>query len=188
MKAKTAMLGTALALFSWSPLHAQLITPIPLTVPPAFVCASGAQNYGAIASYLNNGNLYKSTVLAPAISKSTTYPEFEYYLGQALAIQQQQLDFLNACNMGTTPFCQPGTEKLADTTPAEVASLLEALDADEGLTAIQGFFSIPAPPANFSPTAALNNFFAITEGGVCLLHPYLVHPAVVKGLKPPKLS
>ncbi len=188
MKAKSAIFGTALALFSWSPLHAQFVTSIPLTVPPAFVCASGAQNFGAIASYLNNGNMYKASVLAPAISKSKSYPEFEYYLGQALAIQQQQLDFLNTCNFGTTPFCQPGTEKLADTTPADVASLLEDFDADEGLTAIQGFFSIPTPKANFSPTAALNNFFTITEGSVCLLHPYLVHPAVVKGLKPPKLT
>jgi hypothetical protein len=188
MKAKTALLNAALAFFSWSPLHAQLITPIPLTVPPASACATDAQNFGVIASYLNNGNLYKSTVLAPAISKSTTYPEFEYYLGQALAVEQQQLDFLNACKLGTTPFCQPGTENLADTTPAEVASMLEAFDADEGLSAIQGFFSIPTPPANFNPTAALKNFFAITEGGVCLLHPYVVHPVVVKGLKPLKLS
>jgi hypothetical protein len=187
MKAKSALLGTALALFSWHPLHAQLTPTIPLTVPPATACATGAQNYGVIVSYLNNGNIYKSSVLGPAISNSTTYPEFEYYLGQALAIEEQQLDFLNSCQLGTTPFCQPGTEKLADTTPAEVASMLEAFDADEGLIAIQGFFSIPSPPANFSPTAALSNFFTVTEGGVCLLHPYLVHPAVVKGLKPPKL-
>lgn len=183
-----ALLGAALALFSSWSLYGQLITPVPLTVPPTTLCVSGAQNYGAIASYLNNGNLYKSTVLAPAISKSTSYPEFEYYLGQALAIEQQQLDFLNACKLGATPTCQPGTEMLASTTPAEVASLLEAFDADEGLIAIQGFFSIPTPPANFSPTAALRNFFTITEGGVCLLHPYLVHPVVVQGLKPPKLS
>ena len=66
--------------------------------------------------------------------------------------------------------------------------MLEAFDADEGLSAIQGFFSIPAPPANFNPTAALNNFFTITEGSVCLLHPYLVHPIIVKGLKPPNSS
>jgi hypothetical protein len=164
------------------------MTSTPLTVPPASACASGAQNYGVIASYLNNGNIYKSAVLAPAISKAKTYPEFEYYLGLALTIEQQQLDFLNACQAGTTPFCQPGIEKLADTTPAEVAAMLESFDADEGLSAIQGFFSIPHPPADFSPTAALNNFFAITEGSVCLLHPYLVHPSVVKGLKPPKLS
>jgi len=188
MKAKSALLSSALFLFSWFPLHAQSIPAAPLTVPPATACASGAQNYGVIASYLNNGNIYKSAVLAPAIAKSKTYPEFEYYLGQAIAIEQQQLDFLNSCQMGTTPFCQPGTEKLADTTPAHVASLLEAFDADEGLSAIQGFFSVPPPPAGFSPTAALNNFFAITEGGVCLLHPYLVHPNIVKGLKPPKLT
>jgi hypothetical protein len=188
MKARPALLGIALALVSpWS-LRAQLITAIPLTVPPASVCATGALNYGAITSYLNNGNLYKSTVLAPAISASTTYPEFEYYLGQALALDQQQIDFLNACHLGQAPFCQPGTETLADTTPAEVASLLRAFDGDEGLTAIQGFFSIPAPPAKFDPTAALNNFFIITEGGVCLLHPYLVHPIVVKGLRGLKLS
>lgn len=188
MKAKSAMLGAALVFFSWSPLHSQVIAPPPLTVPPASACASGAQNFGVIASYLNNGNMYKSTVLAPAISKSTTFPEFEYYLGQALAIEQQQLDFLNACKFGATPFCQPGDEKLADTTPAEVASLLEAFDADEGLIAIQGFFSIPTPPTNFNATSALNSFFIVTEGSVCLLHPYLVHPAVVKGLKPPKLT
>jgi hypothetical protein len=188
MKAILALIGTALALVSSWSLHAQSITAIPLTVPPATVCASGAMNYGAITSYLNNGNFYKSAVLAPAISASTTYPEFEYYLGQALALDQQQMDFLNACNLGQTPFCQPGTEKLADTTPAEVASLLRALDADEGLSAIQGFFSIPAPSATFSPTGALNNFFVIAEGSVCLLHPYLVHPAVVKGLKAPKFS
>jgi hypothetical protein len=188
MKTKTVWMGAALALFSWFPLRAQLIAPTPLTVPPASACASGAQNFGAIASYLNNGNLYKSIVLAPAISKSTTYTEFEYYLGLALAVEQQQLDFLNACNFGSTPFCQPGTETLAETTPADVASLLEALDADEGLTAIQGFFSIPAPPEHFSPAAALGSFFTITEGSTCLLHPYLVHPIFVKGLKPPKLS
>jgi hypothetical protein len=187
MKAKPAFLGSALALFlSWS-LHAQLITPVPLTVPPASVCASGAQNYGAIVSYLNNGNLYKSTVLAPAIAASTTYPEFEYYLGQALALDEQQMDFLSSCKFSVTPFCQPGTEMLADTTPADVASLLRAFDADEGLIAIQRFFSIPTPPADFNPTVALNNFFVVTEGAYCLFHPYSVHPAVVKGLKPPKL-
>ncbi len=188
MKARPALLATALALVSSWSLHAQLITAVPLTVPPATVCAPGALNFGAITSYLNNGNLYKSAVLAPAISASTTYPEFEYYLGQALALDQQQMDFLNACRLGETPFCQPGTEKLAETTPADVASLLRAFDADEGLLSIQGFFSIPAPPANFNPTAALSNFFIITEGGICLLHPYLVHPFVVKGLKPPRLS
>lgn len=188
MKAKSAIVGTALAVFSWSSLHAQLVPPIPLTAPPAAACASGAQNFGVIASYLNNGNIYKSTVLAPAISASTTYPEFEYYLGLALTVEQQQLEFLNACKLGTTPFCEPGTETLADTTPAEVASLLEAFDADEGLTAIQGFFSVPKPSANFSPTRALGNFFTITEGSLCLLHPYLVHPIIVKGLKPLKVT
>ncbi len=188
MKSKTVLLSAAIVLLSYLPLHAQLTAAIPLTVPPASACASGAQNFGVIASYLNNGNVYKSSVLAPAISKSTTYTEFEYYLGQALAVEQQQLDFLNACKFGTTPFCQPGTETLAETTPADVASMLEAFDADEGLTAIQGFFSIPAPPAHFSPAAALNNFFTITEGSACLLHPYLVHPIFIKGLKPPKLS
>ncbi len=188
MKGKSVLLGIALALFSAWPLHAQLIAPIPITVPPASICASGAQNYGAIASYLNNSNLYKSTVLAPAISASTTYPEFEYYLGQALALDQQQMAFLKLCHFSVPPFCQPGTETLADTTPAEVASLLQAFDADQGLSTIQGFFSIPTPPANFNPTQALNDFFVITEGSYCLFHPYLVHPAVVKGLKPPKLS
>jgi hypothetical protein len=188
MKGKSALLGTALALFlSWS-LHAQLVAPIPITVPPASVCASGAQNYGAIASYLNNGNFYKSSVLAPAISASTTYPEFEYYLGQALALDQQQMDFLKSCKFSVAPFCQPGTETLGATTPAEVGSLLQAFDADEGLSAIQGFFSIPTPPANFNPSQALNNFFVITEGSYCLFHPYSVHPMVVRGLKPPKLS
>ncbi len=188
MKSQSAFLGTVLALFSCSALHAQLTPTIPLTVPPASACAAGAQNFGVIVSYLNNGNIYKSSVLAPAISNSKTYAEFEYYLGQALAIEQQQLDFLNACQMGTTPFCKPGTETLANTTPAEVASLLEALDADQGLSAIQGFFSIPAAPANFSPTAALNNFYTITEGSVCLLHPYEVHPIIVKGLTPPNVT
>jgi hypothetical protein len=188
MKSQSALLGTALALFSGSALHAQLTPTIPLTVPPATACATGAQNFGVIASYLNNGEIYKSSVLAPAIANSKTYPEFEYYLGQALAIEQQQLDFLNACQFGTTPFCKPGTEKLADTTPAEVGALLEALDADQGLSAIQGFFSVPTAPTNFSPTAALNNFYAITEGGVCLLHPYLAHATIVKGLKPPKVT
>jgi hypothetical protein len=180
-------LGIALALFSSWSLHAQMLTPMPLTVPPAAACASGAQNYGVIASYLNNGNIYKSTVLAPAISASTTYSEFEYYLGQALALDQQQMEFLKSCNFSLTPFCQPGTEKLGETTPAEVAFLLEAFDADEGLIQIQGFFSIPAPHAAFRPGEALNNFYVITEGSYCLFHPYLVHPAVVKGLKAPKL-
>jgi hypothetical protein len=188
MKGKSALPVIALALFSSWSLHAQLITPIPITVPPASACASGAQNYGVIASYLNNSNLYKSTVLAPAISASKEYPEFEYYLGQELALDQQQMDFLKSCNFSVPPFCEPGTEKLADTTPAEVASLLRAFDADEGLSAIQGFFSIPTPPANFNPSQALSNFFVITEGSYCLFHPYSVHPAVVKGLKPPKLS
>src|SRR5277367_2404546 len=129
MKAKSALLGTALALFFSPSLHAQFLAPMPLTVPPAAACASGAQNYGAIVSYLNNGNLYKSTVLAPAISASKTYPEFEYYLGQALALDQQQMDFLNSCSFGVTPaFCQPGTEKLAATTPDQVGSLLRGLD------------------------------------------------------------
>jgi hypothetical protein len=188
MKGKSAIPGIALALFwSWS-LHAQLVTPFPITVPPASTCVSGALNYGAIASYLDNSNLYKSTVLAPAISASTTYPEFEYYLGQALALDQQQIDFLNVCKLGQAAFCHPGIETLADTTPAQVAALLRAFDADEGLTAVQGFFSIPAPPSNFSPTIALNNFFIIAEGSVCLLHPYLVHPIVVKGLRAPKLT
>lgn len=187
MKGKSTLLGTALVLvFSWT-AHAQTPNLIPLTVPPAAACASGAQNYGVIASYLNNGNVYKSAVLAPAISASTTYPEFEYYLGQALALDQQQLIFLTTCNFNVTPSCQPGTEKLAATTPAEVASLLQAFDADEGLSAIQGFFSIPSPPANFNPTLALNNFFIITESAICLFHPYSVHPAVVKGLKAPTL-
>lgn len=187
MKGKSALLGTALAIFSSQSLHAQQPTPAPLTVPPASACASGAQNYGVIASYLNNGNVYKSAILAPAISASTTYPEFEYYLGQALALDQQQMDFLKSCKFSVAPFCQPGTEKLAETTPAEVASRLQAYDADEGLRAIQGFFSIPTPPANFNPKDALNNFFGITEGSYCLFHPYVVHPVVVKGLKPPKL-
>jgi hypothetical protein len=187
MNARPVLLGVALALVSSWSLHAQLITAIPLTVPPASVCAAGALNYGAISSYLNNGNVYKSSVLAPAISASTTYPEFEYYLGQALALDQQQLEFLSACHLGQPPFCQPGTDRLADTTPAEVASLVRAFDADEGLSSIQGFFSIPAPPAKFDPNAALTNFFIITEGGVCLLHPYLVHPIGIIGLKAPKL-
>ena len=187
MKATSALLGTALALlWSWS-LHAQLI-PIPLTLPPATACASGAQNFGVISSYLNNGNIYKSTVLAPAISASTTYPEFEYYLGQALALDQQQIEFLKSCKFEGPPFCQPGTETLAETTPAKVASLLQSLDADEGLIAIQGFFSIPTPPANFNPSQALQKFFVITEGSYCLLYPYSVNPAVVKGLPPPKFS
>src|SRR5271170_8475726 len=145
MKAKSALLGIALAIFSAWSLHAQPPTSAPLTAPPASACASGALNYGVIASYLNNGNIYKSSVLAPAISASTTYPEFEYYLGQELALDQQQMDFLKSCNFSVPPFCEPGTEKLADTTPAEVASLLRAFDADEGLSAIQGFFSIPTP-------------------------------------------
>lgn len=186
MKAKSALPGIALAISSTWFLHAQLPTHTPLTVPPASACAIGAQNYGVIASYLNNGNIYKSAVLAPAISASTTYPEFEYYLGQALALDQQQMDFLESCKFSVTPFCQPGTEKLANTTPAEVASMLRAYDADEGLSAVQGFFSIPTP-ANFNPRDALNNFFVITEGAYCLFHPYVVHPVVVKGLKPPKL-
>jgi hypothetical protein len=188
MKGKSALPGIALALFSSLSPHAQFIAPVPITVPPASACASGAQNYGVIVSYLNNGNLYKSTVLAPAISASKEYPEFEYYLGQELALDQQQMDFLKSCHFSVPPFCQPGTEALADTTPAEVASLLQAFDADQGLSTIQGFFSIPAPPANFNPSQALNNFFVITEGSYCLLHPYSVHPGVVKGLKPPKLS
>ena len=136
MKATSALLGTALALlWSWS-LHAQLI-PIPLTLPPATACASGAQNFGVISSYLNNGNIYNSTVLAPAISASTTYPEFEYYLGQALALDQQQIEFLKSCKFEGPPFCQPGTETLGGNDPAKVASLLQSLDADEGLIAIQ---------------------------------------------------
>jgi len=189
MKGQSVLLGAALALCSSWSLYAQLTTPVPLTVPPASACASGAQNYGVIASYLNNGNMYKSSVLAPAISASTTYPEFEYYLGQALALDQQQMDFLTSCKFGVSPaFCQPGTEKLAETTPDDVASELRAFDADEGLSTIQGFFSIPAAPANFSPGQALNNFFQVTEGAYCLFHPYSVHPAVVKGLKPPKLT
>jgi hypothetical protein len=189
MKCKSALLGAALALCSSWSLHGQLIAAVPLTVPPASACASGAQNYGVIASYLNNGNIYKSEVLAPAISASKTYPEFEYYLGQALAVDQQQMDFLNSCSFGVTPaFCQPGTEKLAATTPDEVGSLLRALDADEGLTAIQGFFSIPASPPNFNAGQALQNFYQVTEGAYCLFHPYSVHPTVVKGLKPPKLT
>lgn len=185
MKGKSTLLGIAVVLvFSWS-VRAQTLNPIPLTIPPAAACVSGAHNYGVIASYLNNGNIYKSEVLAPAISASTTFPEFEYYLGQALALDQQQLTFLKACNINVTPSCQPGTETLGATTPAEVASLLQAFDADEGLSAIQGFFSIPSPPANFNPTQALHNFFIITEGSVCLFHPYSVHPSVVKGLKAP---
>jgi hypothetical protein len=185
MKNKSGLLGTALALFlSWS-LHAQSI-PIPLTLPPAMACASGAQNYGVISSYLNNGNIYKSTVLAPAISASTTYPEFEYYLGQALTLDQQQIEFLKSCKFERAPFCQPRTETLAETTPAGVASLLQSADADEGLIAIQGFFSVPTPPANFNPSQALNDFFVITEGSYCLFYPYSVNPVVVKGLKPPK--
>jgi hypothetical protein len=188
MKARSALLGTALAVLSSLSLHAQWMAAIPLTVPPASACANDAQNYGAIVSYLNNGNIYKSSVLAPAISASTTYPEFEYYLGQALSLEQQQMDFLISCKFSVAPFCQPGTEALADTTPSEVASLLRAFDADEGLSSIQGFFSIPAPPKNFNPTQALDNFFVVTEGSYCLFHPYSVHPTVVKGLKPPKLS
>jgi hypothetical protein len=187
MKARSALLGTALALFLSLSLHAQFMPLLPITVPPASACASGAQNYGVISSYLNNGNIYKSTVLAPAISASTTYPEFEYYLGQALALDQQQMGFLKSCNFSLAPFCQPGTEKLGETTTTEVAFLLQAFDADEGLTTIQGFFSIPTPPANFNPTQALNDFYVITEGSYCLFHPYLAHPTVVKGLKPPKL-
>ena len=185
MKGKSIFIGIALTLvFSWS-VRAQILSPLPLTVPPAAACAKGAQNYGVIVSYLNNGNVYKSAVLAPAISASTTYPEFEYYLGQALALDQQQLTFLKACNINLAPYCQPGSEKLAETTPAEVGSLIQAFDADEGLSAIQGFFSIPAPPADFNATQALNQFFIITEGAVCLFHPYSVHPIVVKGLKAP---
>ena len=102
MKSKSALLGAALALFSCSASRS-IDRPHPLTVPPASACASGAQNFGVIASYLNNGNIYKSSVLAPAISKSKTYTEFEYYLGQALAIEQQQMDFLNACQFGDDP-------------------------------------------------------------------------------------
>jgi len=188
MKSRIALLGTFLAAVCVSPIQAQHVTPTPPVVPPSYVCASGAQNFGVIVGYLNNGNIYKSTVLAPAISATTTYPEFEYYLAQALALDQQQMDFLKSCGFNRSPFCQPGTEVLSSTTPAEVASLLMALDADEGLVTIQGFFSIPAPPANFNPTEALNNFYTVTEGAYCQLHPYTVHPDVVIGLKPPKFT
>jgi hypothetical protein len=188
MKSRLALLCIFLVAVSVQLVHAQQLTPTPPVVPPAYVCVSGAQNFGAIASYLNNGNIYKSSVLAPAISGATTFPEFEYYLAQALALDQQQMDFLKSCNFSVAPFCQPGKEELSDTTPAVIASSLLAFDADEGLIAIQGFFSIPPPPADFSPTLALNNFYTVTEGAYCLLHPYTVHPNVVKGLKPPKFT
>src|SRR5271168_1395117 len=151
MKSMIVLLGTVLAAVSAPLIHAQQLTPTPPVVPPSYVCASGALNYGAIASYLNNGNIYKSTVLAPAISAATTFPEFEYYLSQALALDQQQMAFLKTCKFDLTPFCQPGNEVLSETTPAKVASSLLALDADEGLITIQGFFSIPAAPADFNP-------------------------------------
>ena len=188
MKSKLTLLGILLAAVSMPLIHAQQFTPAPPVVPPSYVCASGAQNYGVIVSYLNNGNIYKSAVVAPAISAATTFPEFEYYLAQALALEQQQLAFLKTCGFSLPPFCQPGKEDLADTTATEVASSLQAFDADEGLIAIQGFFSIPTPPADFNPTQALNNFYTVTEGAYCLLHPYTVHPSVVKGLKPPKFT
>jgi len=188
MKSRLALLGIAVAAVSMPLINAQQLNPTPPVVPPSYVCASGAQNFGVISSYLNNGNIYKSTVLAPAISAATTYPAFEYYLAQALALDQQQMAFLKTCNFSQAPFCQPGTEVLSDTTPAEVASSLLAFDADEGLIAIQGFYSIPTPDADFNPTQALNNFYTVTEGAYCLLHPYTVHPDVVKGLKPPKFT
>ena len=184
MKSKFALLGI-LAAFSASLVRAQQLTPSPPVVPPAYVCATGAVNFGAIVSYLNNGNIYKSAVLAPAISASTTYPTFEYYLAQALALEQQQLTFLKSCNFNLTSFCQPGTQVLANTTPAGVASSLLALDADQGLVAIQGFFTVPSPSTKINPTQALNSFYTITQGAYCRLFPYTVHPDVVKGLKAP---
>jgi hypothetical protein len=188
MKAKVALVFTVLALFSASLLHAQHLNPSPPTVPPAYACASGSENYGVIASYLNAGNIYKSTVLAPDISTATTYPAFEYYLSQVLALEQQQLAFLKSCKFNLAPFCQPGTEVLSKTTPAGVASSITAFDADQGMSAIQGFFAIPTPSAEFTPTEALNNFYSITEGAYCMLHPYTVHPDVVIGLYPPKFT
>ena len=184
MKSRLALIGV-LAAVSASLVHAQQLTPAPPVAPPEYVCATGAINFGAIVSYLNNGNIYKSAVLAPAISAATTYPAFEYYLAQALALEQQQLTFLKTCNFNLAPFCQPGTQVLANTTPAGVASSLLALDADQGLVAIQGFFTVPTPSGKINPTQALNSFYTITQGAYCRLFPYTAHPDVVKGLKAP---
>jgi hypothetical protein len=169
-------------------LQNALAEPTPPVVPPASACAQGAINYGVVISYLNNGNVYKASVLAPEISSAKTFPEFEYHLAQELALDEQQINFLKSCNLNVAPSCQPGNEVLADTTATEVGNTALALDADQGLSAIQGFFSIPTPASSFDPTEALHNFYVITQGAYCLLHPYSVHPAVVGGLKPPKFS
>ena len=93
MRVKVAILGTIFAALVAPLVQAQKLSPEPPSVPPAYVCAAGGENYGVIVSYLNSGNMYKSAVLAPAISAAVTYPEFEFYLAKALALEQQQIAF-----------------------------------------------------------------------------------------------
>jgi hypothetical protein len=162
-----------------------LADPTPPVVPPASACAQGAVNYGVIISYLNNGNVYKASVLAPAVSSSKTFAEFEYHLAKELSLDEQQLKFLHSCHLSATPFCQPGTEVLAQTTTTEIGSRIIALDSEQGLSSIQGFFSVPAPQKSFEPVEAIRNFYTITLGSYCTLHPYIVHPDVVTGLEAP---
>jgi hypothetical protein len=169
-----------------SPLivHAES-NPTPPVVPPASACATGALNYGMIVSYLNNANVYKSTVLAPKIVKATSYTAFASALADELGLDYDELSFLNSCHLSASPSCQPGTEVLAQTTTEEISSKIIALDSDQGLSSIQGFFRVPSSSANFDPTVAIHNYYTITLSAYCTLHPYIVHPDVVTNLEPP---
>jgi hypothetical protein len=166
--------------------------PAGLPTPPEVnvVCAQAAENYGKIFAYLMSVSIYEHETLVPLIRGVTDHAQWDYAVGEYLGANRQVQSFLKACFVSAgfsvpADFCT-GNYTPSAMTPAQLASWIDALDISQGDLTIQGFASIPAPPANFKAPDALQAFYTNTMGEFCTIYEYALHPVEVSGLKFPK--